>query len=306
MAGRKARLLSFEFYPPKTAEAADQLYKAVAELAPLGPHYVSVTFGAGGSTREGTYQTVCQILRMSALQVVPHLSCMGVSQQEIRDLLDTYKALGVRRIVALRGDLPKGEQPARPQVFEHANDLVAYIKQVGDFSISVACYPEFHPEALDPKTDMQNFARKVGAGANEAITQYFFNNEAYYMFVDAVRRMGVDIPIVPGLMPIVNFDQIVRFSEFCGADIPLWIRKRMDAFRGDPASQKALGVEIATRQAEDLLKNGAPGIHVYTLNKSEATLRIWENLGLSGQSMPGLVSTAKVPGKHERASGLEP
>jgi methylenetetrahydrofolate reductase (NADPH) len=302
MAGRKARLLSFEFYPPKTSEAADLLYKTVEDLAPLHPHYVSVTFGAGGSTREGTYQTVCQILRMSQVQVVPHLSCMGVTRQEIRDLLDTYKALGVRRIVALRGDLPKDEQPSKSQVFRHANDLVAFIKRSSDFSVSVACYPEFHPEAPDPKTDVENFVRKVNAGADEAITKYFFNNEAYYMFVDAARRMGVEIPIVPGLMPIVSFDQIVRFSSFCGADIPLWIKKRMDAFAGDPASQKSLGIEIATRQAEDLLSHGAPGLHFYTLNKAEATLRIWKNLGLSGEPMPGLASTAKAREKSGRAS----
>lgn len=303
MVGRKARLLSFEFFPPKNVEAADQLYRAVADLAPLGPHYVSVTFGAGGSTREGTYQTVCQILRMARLQVVPHLSCMGVSRPEICDLLDTYEALGIRRIVALRGDLPKDEQAKRPQVFEHANDLVSFIKQSSAMSISVACYPEFHPEAPNPRTDIENFVRKVRAGADEALTQYFFNNEAYYRFVDDVRRMGVDVPIIPGLMPIVGFEQIVRFSGFCGADIPLWIRKRMEAFAGDPASQKALGIEIATRQAEDLLKNGAPGIHFYTLNKAEATLAIWKNLGLSGEPMPGPVSTAATRAKGDRASG---
>jgi methylenetetrahydrofolate reductase (NADPH) len=305
MAGRKARLFSFEFYPPKTEDAAAQLLQTVSDLAPLGPQYVSVTFGAGGSTREGTYQTVCQILRMSSLDVVPHLSCMGVSRQQIRDLLDTYCALGVRRIVALRGDLPKDDQPKKTRTFQHANDLVAFIKKSSGLSVSVACYPEFHPEAPDPKTDIENFARKVGAGADEAITQYFFNNEAYYMFVDAVRRMGVQVPIIPGLMPIVSFEQIARFSSFCGADIPIWIRKRMEAFSGDPASQKALGVEIATRQAEDLLKNGAPGIHFYTLNKAEATLRIWTNLGLPREQMPGLVSTASPRAKGDRAYGID-
>jgi methylenetetrahydrofolate reductase (NADPH) len=305
MSGRKARSLSFEFFPPKNQEAADQLGLALADLAPLRPHYVSVTFGAGGSTREGTYRTVCQILRASTLQVVPHLSCMGVSRQEICDLLDTYAALGVRRIVALRGDIPKDDKPKETLTFPHANDLVAFIRQSSKLSVSVACYPEFHPEAPNPKTDIENFVRKVGAGADEAITQYFFNNEAYYMFVDAVRRMGVEIPIIPGLMPIVSFDQIARFSGFCGADIPVWIRKRMEAFAGDPASQKSLGIEIATRQAEDLLKNGAPGIHFYTLNKSEATLAVWKNLGLSGEPMPGLVATAAPRADSERASGID-
>jgi methylenetetrahydrofolate reductase (NADPH) len=306
MAGRKTRLYSFEFYPPKTPEAGEQFLKAVDELAPLGPHFVSVTFGAGGSTREGTYQTVCQIMRTSQLRVVPHLSCMGVSREEICNLLDTYAALGMRKIVALRGDLPKDEQHKRPQTFAHANDLVAFIKKTkAEFSISVACYPEFHPESPDPQTDIDNFVRKVGTGADEAITQYFFNNEAYYLFVDTVRKKGVEIPIVPGLMPIVGYEQIARFSSFCGADIPVWIRKRMEAFAGDPASQKALGIEIATRQAEDLLKNGAPGLHFYTLNKSEATLRVWKNLGLSGEPMPGLASTTKAREKGGRASALD-
>ena len=280
MNSRKARAFSFEFFPPKGEQGTERLRETVGHLAPLRPQYVSVTFGAGGSTKDGTYQTAKHIQKSSGLEVVPHLSCLGVSREALQETLERYRDLGVRRIVALRGDKPRGGHGGPPGPFKYANELVTFIKQFGGFSITVGCYPEFHPESPDPQTCMKNFVRKVRAGADEAITQYFFNNDAYYAFVDNMHRHGVDIPIVAGLMPITDFQQVARFSQFCGADVPLWIRKRMEAFASDPASQKAFGIEIATRQAEDLLRRGAPGIHFYTLNKAEATLRIWKNLGL--------------------------
>jgi methylenetetrahydrofolate reductase (NADPH) len=277
---RKARAFSFEFFPPKGEQGTERLRETIGHLAPLKPQYVSVTFGAGGSTKDGTYQTAKHIQKTTGLEIVPHLSCLGVSREALQETLERYRDLGVRRIVALRGDKPRGGHGGPPGPFKYANELVAFVRQFGGFSITVGCYPEFHPESPDPQTCIKNFVRKVRDGADEAITQYFFNNDAYHAFVDSVRRHGVDIPIVAGLMPITDYQQVSRFSAFCGADIPLWIRKRMEAFASDPASQKALGIEIATRQAEDLLRGGAPGIHFYTLNKSEATLRIWKNLGL--------------------------
>ena len=280
MNSRKARAFSFEFFPPKGEQGTERLRETVAHLAPLRPQYVSVTFGAGGSTKDGTYQTAKHIQKSSGLEVVPHLSCLGVTREALQETLERYRDLGVRRIVALRGDKPRGGHGGPPGPFKYANELVTFIKQFGGFSITVGCYPEFHPESPDPQTCMKNFVRKVRAGADEAITQYFYNNDAYYAFVDNMHRHGVDIPIVAGLMPITDFQQVARFSQFCGADVPLWIRKRMEAFASDPPSQKAFGIEIATRQAEDLLRRGAPGIHFYTLNKAEATLRIWKNLGL--------------------------
>jgi methylenetetrahydrofolate reductase (NADPH) len=280
MGARKGKAFSFEFFPPKGEQGSARLGETVRLLAPLRPHYVSVTFGAGGSTRDGTYQTARHIQQTTGLTVIPHLSCLGVSRASLEDILERYRTLGVHRIVALRGDKRKDGASLPPGPFKYANELVEFIRKVGGFSITVGCYPEFHPESPDPQTDIKNFARKVQAGADEAITQYFFNNDAYYAFVENVSRMGIDVPIIAGLMPITDYKQIARFSAFCGADIPAWIRKRMEAFADDPPSQKAFGIEIATRQAEDLLRHGAPGIHFYTLNKAEATLRVWKNLGL--------------------------
>lgn len=277
---RKARAFSFEFFPPKGEQGADRLRETVRHLAPLKPQYVSVTFGAGGSTKDGTFQTARHIQETTGLEVVPHLSCLGSSREALHETLERYRALGVRRIVALRGDKPRGGHGGPSGPFKFANELVALIRQFGGFGVTVGCYPEFHPESPDPQSCLKNFVRKVRAGADEAITQYFFNNDAYYAFVENAHRLGVDIPIIAGLMPITDYQQVARFSTFCGADIPLWIRKRMEAFADDPPSQKAFGIEIATRQAEDLLRRGAPGVHFYTLNKAEATLRIWKNLGL--------------------------
>jgi methylenetetrahydrofolate reductase (NADPH) len=252
----------------------------VQKLAPLRPNFVSVTFGAGGSTREGSFQTASEIIRTTDLEVTPHLSCIGSTREQIAAQLETYRAIGVKRIVALRGDVPEAEAQL-PRAFAYANELVGFIREYGGFEISVAAYPEFHPEAPGPEADIENFVRKARAGATEAITQYFYSNDAYYRFLDWVRRLGVEIPIVPGIMPMTDFTQVERFSRFCGAEIPGWIRKRMLALEGDARGQEELGIELATRQAEDLLQSGAPGLHFYTLNRAEPTLRIWHNLGLS-------------------------
>jgi methylenetetrahydrofolate reductase (NADPH) len=271
---------SFEFFPPKGNAGRQRLAKTVQRLAPLRPSFVSVTFGAGGSTREGSFQTASEIIRTTDLDVTPHLSCIGSTRDQIAAQLDTYRAVGVRRVVALRGDVP-AEDAQLPRAFAYANELVAFIRDFGGFEISVAAYPEFHPEATSPEIDVANFVRKVEAGATEAITQYFYSNDAYYRFVEWVRRLGLEIPIVPGIMPLTDFAQVERFSKFCGADIPAWIRKRMHALEGDAHGQEELGIELATRQAEELLRSGAPGLHFYTLNRAEPTLRIWHSLGFS-------------------------
>jgi methylenetetrahydrofolate reductase (NADPH) len=273
------RRFSFEFFPPKTEAGRTRFGTTIRELATLGPSFVSVTFGAGGSTREGSFQTASEIIKTTDLAVTPHLSCIGSTPEQIRAHLDMYRSIGVDRVMALRGDPPEGE-PEAARAFPYASDLVAFIRSQGGFRISVACYPEFHPESATPDADIQAFVCKAKAGADEAISQYFFNNEAYFRFVEWVQKLGVNIPIVAGLMPIADYDQVVRFSSFCGADVPAWIRKRMEGLAGDPHGQRELGIELAVRQAEDLLRNGAPGIHFYTLNRAEPTIRIWEALGL--------------------------
>lgn len=275
----RKRRYSFEFFPPKTDAGRKRFGATIRELAELGPSFVSVTFGAGGSTREGSFQTAAEIMRTTDLAVTPHLSCIGSTPEQVKSQLDMYRSIGVQRVMALRGDPPDNE-PDLPRAFRFANELVEFIRGHGGFHISVACYPEFHPESSSPTADVEAFVRKARAGADEAITQYFFNNEAYYRFIDWTRRLGVEIPIIAGLMPIADYDQVLRFSGFCGADVPAWIRKRMEALKGDLHGQRELGHEIAVRQAEELLRNGAPGIHFYTLNRSEPTVRIWEALGL--------------------------
>jgi methylenetetrahydrofolate reductase (NADPH) len=270
---------SFEFFPPKSAAGRTRLTKTAQKLAQLRPSFVSVTFGAGGSTREGSFQTASEIIRATDLQVTPHLSCIGSTREQLAAQLETYRTIGVRRVVALRGDVPDNEREL-PRAFAYADELVGFIRAHGGFEISVACYPEFHPEAPSPEADVENFVRKVRAGADEAITQYFYSNDAYYRFVEWVRRLGVETPIVPGLMPLTDYQQVLRFSQFCGADLPLWVRKRMGAL-SDAASQEELGIELAIRQAEELLRNGAPGLHIYTLNRAEPTLRIFDALGLT-------------------------
>jgi len=270
---------SFEFFPPKTADGVAALDQARTQLAALGPDFVSVTFGAGGSTREGTLETVlaCQA---AGLTVAPHLSCIGSTRESIDELLATYRGHGIDRIVALRGDLPSGMGQAGE--FRYANELVAYIRETtGDhFSIEVAAYPEFHPQAPSARADLDNFRRKVEAGANGAITQYFYNPDAYLRFVDSCERLGLTLPIVPGIMPITNHTQLARFSDMCGAEIPRWIRKRLEGFGDDLAAIRAFGHDVTVELCRRLLETGAPGLHVYTMNRAGPTVALWEALGL--------------------------
>jgi methylenetetrahydrofolate reductase (NADPH) len=274
---------SFEFYPGKTPKGWDQLKKAAAQLAELEPDFISVTFGAGGSAKERTLEACLALREIMNTDVVPHISCLGLTRAQVEAHLQNYSDLGITKLLALRGDVPLGTKSVDdviipPDGFRYANELVSYIKKRGGFQVIVACYPEGHPEAPTLQSDVDNFMRKVDAGADAAITQYFYNNAAYFQFVKDVRSRGVDIPIVVGLMPVAPYDQVVHFSGKCDADIPLWIRKRMEGYRDDPASQMDLAVEIATRQTEDLFKNGAPGIHFYTLNRADVTLRVCEHL----------------------------
>jgi methylenetetrahydrofolate reductase (NADPH) len=269
---------SFEFFPPKTPEGMEKLRAARAQLAALQPEFFSVTFGAGGSTRDRTLETVLDTQR-EGFEAAPHLSCIGSTREDIRAILQTYKQHGIRRIVALRGDLPSGM--AEPGELRYASELVEFIrKETGDtFRLEVAAYPEIHPQARNAPDDLRHFAEKVKAGANSAITQYFFNADAYFRFVDEARGLGVDVPIVPGIMPIGNFSQLARFSDACGADIPRWIRKRMEAYGDDSASIRAFGLEVVTAMCERLLAGGAPGLHFYTLNQAGLTLEICKRLG---------------------------
>jgi methylenetetrahydrofolate reductase (NADPH) len=270
--------VSFEFFPPKTDEQRDQLDKAVERLKEHAPDYVSVTFGAGGSTLSYTGDTVRRLRTQHGLSVAPHLSCMGGTKAEIRALLDEYKERGCRRIVALRGDLPSGM--ATPGDFRYAAELVAYIREhSGDhFHIEVAAYPEIHPQAENALDDLRHFKTKCDAGANGAITQYFFNPDAYFRFVDDVTRLGVNLPIVPGIMPIANFSQLRRFSEQCGAEIPRWIVKRMQAHGDDAAAVRELGADVVAELCRRLLDGGAPGLHFYTINRARATTAVLERL----------------------------
>ena len=269
---------SIEFFPPKTPEGMDKLRAARAQLAQtIQPEFFSVTFGAGGSTRERTLETVLEI-QQEGYEAAPHLSCIGSTRADIRAILETYKQHGIRRIVALRGDLPSGM--AEPGELRYASELVEFIRaESGDaFRLEVAAYPEIHPQARSAQDDLKHFAHKVKAGANSAITQYFFNADAYFRFVDEVRALGVDVPIVPGIMPIGNFSQLARFSDACGADIPRWIRKRMEGYGDDSASIRAFGLDVVTAICERLLAGGAPGLHFYTLNQAGLTLEIWKRL----------------------------
>ena len=272
-------IFSMEFFPPRTDEAEAALEKALDALTPLKPRFCSVTFGAAGSTRDKTFETVLRIQQRLGLEAAPHLSCIASTRENIRDILKAYQEAGIRHIVALRGDLPSGMLSAGE--FRHANELVTFIREVtGDhFHIEVAAYPEMHPQAPSLEADLKNFQRKVKAGANSAITQYFFNPEAYFRFVDDCEKIGLSIPIVPGIMPLTNHTQIARFSEHCGADIPRWIRKRLEQFGDDRAAIRAFGLEVISDLCRKLLEGGAPGLHFYTLNQAEAVLGIWKNLG---------------------------
>lgn len=271
---------SFEFYPPKTPEAVGKLHTTQAELAKLNPDFFSVTFGAGGSTRDRTFETVMDISKKTGIEAAPHISCIGNLNDEIKAILDRYKESGIKRIVALRGDLPSGSVGYGQ--LRYANELVEFIrKETGDhFHIEVAAYPEFHPQAPNAQSDIKNFKRKIDAGANSAITQYFYNPFAYYRFVDSCEKLGIDVPIVAGVMPIINCTQLVRFSEGCGAEIPRWILKRLQEFGDDRVSIRKFGIDVTTELCEQLLTNGAPGFHFYTMNQSEACVAIWKNLGI--------------------------
>ncbi len=273
------RQFSFEFFPPKTPEGAEKLRITRDELAKLGPKYVSVTFGAGGSTQEGTVDTVREMFA-AGLDTAPHLSCIGSSREAISGLLKTYIEMGIKRIVALRGDMPSGMRETGE--FHYANELVEFIrKETGDhFHIEVAAYPEFHPQAPTADVDLDNFARKVGAGANAAITQYFYNIDAYLRFVEEIEKRGIDIPIVPGIMPITNIKQLARFSAMCGAEIPRWLMLRLESYGEDIRSLRAFGLDVTSDLSRRLLEAGAPGLHFYTMNQVEPTRIIWTNLGL--------------------------
>ncbi|HHH45746.1 MAG TPA: methylenetetrahydrofolate reductase [NAD(P)H] [Thiotrichales bacterium] len=274
-----SRSFSFEFFPPKTAEGREKLETVLAELGALHPDYFSVTFGAGGSTQQGTYETVLAI-RDAGFEAAPHLSCIGSTREGIRAILHQYLDAGIRRIVALRGDMPSGMHEAGE--FRHANELVAFIREkTGDrFHIEVAAYPEFHPQAPNAIADIDFFMNKVRAGANGAITQYFYNVDAYLRFIEACEARGLDVPVVPGIMPITNYVRLARFSDACGAEIPRWLRKRLEAFGDDTDSITAFGIDVVTALCERLLAEGAPGLHFYTMNRTEPTRTIWRNLGL--------------------------
>ncbi len=268
---------SIEFFPPKTPEGAEKLRATRRQLAELSPTYFSVTFGAGGSTQQGTLDTVLDIMA-DGHPAAPHLSCIGATRESIRVLLKQFQQHGIRRLVALRGDLPSGYGGAGE--LRYANELVEFIRQeTGDwFHIEVAAYPEMHPQARSPQDDLQNFARKVHAGANAAITQYFYNADAYFQFVDNVRKMGIEVPIVAGIMPITNYTQLMRFSDMCGAEIPRWVRLKLASFGDDSASIKAFGLDVVSSLCERLLAGGAPGLHFYSMNQAVATTAIWKRL----------------------------
>jgi methylenetetrahydrofolate reductase (NADPH) len=278
------KTFSIEFFPPKTAEGAEKLRVTRGKLAALKPTYFSVTFGAGGSTQAGTRDTVLEIQR-EGLNAAPHLSCIGRSRDELRAILAEYKAHGIRQVVALRGDLPSGygASDLSSGEFSHANELIAFIRaETGDwFHIEAAAYPEMHPQAKSPQDDLENFARKVRAGANSAITQYFYNADAYFRFIDEARKIGVDVPVVAGIMPINNYTQLMRFSDMCGAEIPRWVRLKLASYGDDSESIKAFGLDVVTQLCERLLAGGAPGLHFYTLNQAGPTTTICQRLKLA-------------------------
>lgn len=272
---------SLEFFPPKTPEGAAKLRDTRRQLYALKPEFCSVTYGAGGSTQQGTFETVSEILA-EGVDAASHLSCIGASKAKVRDALAALRAMGVKRIVALRGDLPSGYGVGGE--FQYASDLIAFIRaETGDaFKIDVACYPEVHPQARSADSDLQAFATKVRAGADTAITQYFFNADAYFRFVDDVRKLGLDIPIVPGIMPITNSSQLLRFSESCGAEVPRWVRLRLQGFGDDTRSIKAFGLDVITSMCEQLRAGGAPCFHFYTMNQAAATIEIFRRINLGG------------------------
>ena len=271
--------INFEFFPPKTEAGQAKLVAVANVLADEQPEFFSVTYGAGGSTRDGTRRTVLQLNNEVGVPAAPHLSCVGDSREDLRTLLNDYRAQGIQRIVALRGDLPSGMGHASGEL-RYANELVEFIRaETGDhFKLEVAAYPESHPQAPNFETDLKNFIRKAQAGADSAITQYFFNADCYFHFVDRMRQAGVDIPIIPGIMPITNYSKLARFSDACGAEIPRWIRKQLEAYGDDSDSIKAFGTEVISQLCERLIEGGAPGLHFYTLNQAEPTVAVLRNL----------------------------
>jgi methylenetetrahydrofolate reductase (NADPH) len=268
---------SYEVFPPKTDKGVEKLDATVERLSAVSPEYVSVTYGAGGSTRERTFDTVFRLLDRG-IDAAPHLACIGSHKKEIREILEIYRDKGIRRIVALRGDMPSGM--GEPGDFRYANELVEFIRgETGDhFRIEVAAYPEFHPQARGAEKDLVNFRRKVEAGADAAITQYFYNADAYFRFIDSIEKLGVDIPVIPGIMPIQNYQQLARFSDACGAEIPRWIRKRLEDMEDDLDAIRAFGREVVMDLCRRLLEGGAPGLHFYSMNQSDPVLGMWQEL----------------------------
>ncbi len=273
--------VSFEFFPPRSEGGQESLQRVAGKLAACSPQFFSCTYGAGGSTRDGTRETIRQLLNLG-LNAAPHLSIGADSQQEVFELLDGYKAMGVQRIVALRGDVPSGSGRAR--MVHNAETLVRWIREHSNdhFHVEVAAYPEVHPDGTSPEADLEFFRRKVAAGADSAITQYFFNPYAYYDFLERCSQAGIDVPVVPGIMPITNYEGLLRFSEKCGADVPRWLRQRLEPMQNDETALREFGIEVVTRLCQDLLAAGAPGLHFYTLNRWGASLAVCRNLGLAG------------------------
>lgn len=270
--------ISFEFFPPRTAEQKLILESTWQKLAPLNPDYLSVTFGAGGSTLEATREAVEALAETTGVPVAPHISCMAKSREMLRAILSSYQQMGINRLVVLRGDRPDGLTGPGP--FQYANELVAYIREEFGawFHIEVACYPEFHPESPSPQSEMFYFKQKVEAGADGAVSQYFYNADSYFRFVEECGLAGIDIPITPGIMPITNYRQLARFSDICGAEIPRWIRRRLEAYGDDGASIRSFGLDVVTALCERLLRGGAPGLHIYTLNRANASFLLWQRL----------------------------
>jgi len=273
--------VSFEFFPPRTGEQELILESTWQKLAGLAPEYLSVTFGAGGSNLDSTRKTVLRLQQETGIPTAPHISCMAPSRDAIAQLLSEYHDNGIRRLVVLRGDRPSGV--VGPGPFQYANELVEFVRHhSGDeFHIEVACYPEFHPESDCPESELRFLKAKIAAGADGAITQYFFNPDCYFRFRDDCLRLGIEVPITAGIMPITNFTQLARFSDMCGAEIPVWIRKRLEAYSGDGSAIRDFGADVITALCERLLDGGAPGLHFYTLNRANATLRIVHRLGLT-------------------------
>jgi methylenetetrahydrofolate reductase (NADPH) len=275
---------SFELFPPRTPEAVAKLPCVLARLASVAPSFFSITHGAGGSDQDGTYQTLLTVVQHTGVEAAPHVTCVGSTRAKVAALLDRYQKAGVKRIVALRGDLPAmAIASSAPGEFRYATELVSFIREThgNAFKIEVAAYPEMHPQAANPCVDFDNFRRKVDAGADGALTQLFYNADAYFDFMERCDKAGIDIPIVPGVMPITGCANVLRFCAGCGADLPRWIRLQLEQLQDDKPALLEFGLRVVTRLCETLLRNGAPGLHFYTINQAEPTLRLWDSIGLS-------------------------